>query len=386
MISCDQALELISESLDGPLSPEDRAALDEHLAGCADCRALLADFQEMERTLPTLNAPVPPDFTQSVMDRVREEKVVDLSAVRAARRPWKQWAATAAVFAVVLLGVGTLGLDQLAVRFGSGTSTASAPENSAALSGGAGNADAALPESDAATGAAEPAATQPPEKSAPTSGDTAVSDGDTPVSNDGGDQGSSTAPSAGASSTAPSSGGGSNAFAGSGAPADDSESDPNTAVQSTQPPRSTPQQSRDNPNTLDTAPAGIPYQTANETPDTLTADEAYQRVFEELGETYPDADPESGVLATEEDSALVLEDTGLSDNKAYYTFRLDRTFSDSTRTETVNFYALSLDGSELLTCRDESLLKGLTPGDAGWEEAKAAYDQARQDYFDTIHN
>ena len=386
MISCDQALELISESLDGPLSPEDRAALDEHLAGCADCRALLADFQEMERTLPTLNAPVPPDFTQSVMDRVREEKVVDLSAVRAARRPWKQWAATAAVFAVVLLGVGTLGLDQLAVRFGSGTSTASAPENSAALSGGAGNADAALPELDAATGAAEPAATQPSEKSAPTSGDTAVSDGDTPVSNDGGNQGSSTAPSAGASSTAPSSGGGSHAFVGSGVPAGDSESDPNTAVQSTQPPRSTPQQSRDNPNTLDMAPAGMPYQASDVIPDSLTAEEAYQRVFEALGETYPDADPESGVLATEESGTLVLEDTGLSDNKAYYTFRLDRTFSDSTRTETVNFYALSLDGDELLTCRDESLLMGLTPGDAGWEEAKAAYDQAQQDYFDTIHN
>ena len=40
MIDCDRALELISESLDGPLSPEDQKELDEHLAGCGACRAL----------------------------------------------------------------------------------------------------------------------------------------------------------------------------------------------------------------------------------------------------------------------------------------------------------------------------------------------------------
>lgn len=370
MISCDQALELISESLDGPLSPEDRAALDEHLAGCADCRALLADFQEMERAMPTLNAPVPPDFTQSVMDRVRAEKVVDLSAVRAARRPWKQWAASAAVFAVVLLGVGTLGLDQLGDRFTSGTSTAAAPQSSTDLTttAGAGSSGMEIPE----TGEASPATLRPEVKVGDSgNGDTPVSNGDTPVSNDG--TGSS-----GQSASGAPSGGGSQPFAGSGNTSTPAVSTPAPEPEPTQLPRD---------NSSGAEPAGLPYAVENGLP--LTEAQAQKLAFEALGgsDAYPDASLEDGVLATEEDgSTLVLEDTGLSDNGKYRTFRLDRVFPDSKRTETVNFCAVPLSGGAVLVCRDETLLNGLSPEDPGWTEAKEAYDQAQQNYFDTIHN
>lgn len=378
MISCDRALELISERLDAPLSPEDQRALEEHLAVCADCRALLADFEEMERVLPTMNAPVPPDFTQSVLDRVKAEKVVDLSAARTARRPWKQWAATAAVFAVVLLGAGALGLDQLADRFGGGTSTAAAPtQDSAGLTAGAGesSADTAAPRSNAATGATALASTQPQEKSEAAAGGDAAPDGDAPVSSD--RSGSSV------QSTPPAdSGGGSQPSVDGSSPAAPAVTAPAPEPKSTQLPR----ENAPSP-TNGIEPAGMPYAAENSL--TLTEEQARKVAFDALGgyDAYPDASLEDGTLATEEDgSALVLEDTGLSDNGKYYTFRLDRTFPGSTRTETVNFCAVPLSGGTTLVCRDETLLENLSPEDPGWAEAKAAYDQAQQNYFDTIHN
>ena len=40
MLSCDEALELISARLDGPLSGEETARLEEHLSACPACRTL----------------------------------------------------------------------------------------------------------------------------------------------------------------------------------------------------------------------------------------------------------------------------------------------------------------------------------------------------------
>ena len=42
MLTCEQALELISAQLDGALTAEEAGALDEHLAQCPACRALRA--------------------------------------------------------------------------------------------------------------------------------------------------------------------------------------------------------------------------------------------------------------------------------------------------------------------------------------------------------
>ena len=51
MLTCDQALELISARLDDMITPEESAALEEHLVRCPDCRALLADFEAMTTKL-----------------------------------------------------------------------------------------------------------------------------------------------------------------------------------------------------------------------------------------------------------------------------------------------------------------------------------------------
>jgi predicted anti-sigma-YlaC factor YlaD len=44
---CAQAHKLIGDRLEGTIGAVDKAKLEKHLEGCADCRALLADFQRI---------------------------------------------------------------------------------------------------------------------------------------------------------------------------------------------------------------------------------------------------------------------------------------------------------------------------------------------------
>jgi anti-sigma factor RsiW len=46
--TCRELVELVTEYLEGALSPEDRARFDEHVADCMGCRAHL---DQMRRTL-----------------------------------------------------------------------------------------------------------------------------------------------------------------------------------------------------------------------------------------------------------------------------------------------------------------------------------------------
>lgn len=108
MVSCDEALELISAGVDGELTAEETSILEEHLDHCEACRALLEQLRSIHEEMPGLNVPAPAGLTQGVMERVRAEKVIAMKPVRSARNRWRTWAASAAVFAVVLLGAGTL--------------------------------------------------------------------------------------------------------------------------------------------------------------------------------------------------------------------------------------------------------------------------------------
>jgi anti-sigma factor RsiW len=47
-LTCRELVKLVTEYLEGALSPEDRARFDEHIAGCGDCTAHL---DQMRRTL-----------------------------------------------------------------------------------------------------------------------------------------------------------------------------------------------------------------------------------------------------------------------------------------------------------------------------------------------
>ena len=52
MLTCEQALELISAQLDGALTAEEAGALDEHLAQCPACSPPCTSFCPLWRRSP----------------------------------------------------------------------------------------------------------------------------------------------------------------------------------------------------------------------------------------------------------------------------------------------------------------------------------------------
>ena len=85
MLSCDQALELISARLDGPLSREESKELEEHLSACPACRALSDELTLLHRELPTLAAQPPAGLKEGVMDQIRAQAGVRFPADDALR-------------------------------------------------------------------------------------------------------------------------------------------------------------------------------------------------------------------------------------------------------------------------------------------------------------
>jgi predicted anti-sigma-YlaC factor YlaD len=88
----------------GGLEPAERAAVEQHLEGCADCRAEvseLAGLPGLLRRPPEAEpiAAVPTDLSARVLAGVAARR-------RAARRQLRVWQAVAAVAVVVALGVG----------------------------------------------------------------------------------------------------------------------------------------------------------------------------------------------------------------------------------------------------------------------------------------
>jgi anti-sigma factor RsiW len=93
---CRSSVELMSRRLDGLLEPPDAARLDDHLAGCATCRAQWAALREADGLLrSSARRPIAPptDFAAHVMSRVAATPVVrpqfwerDAQGVRGGRR------------------------------------------------------------------------------------------------------------------------------------------------------------------------------------------------------------------------------------------------------------------------------------------------------------
>ena len=129
MCDCDRALELLSLELDGELTPEEKSELEAHLAACEECRGAAEELRQLHTILPELEEEVPDGLHQAIMDRIGAEKVVPLSRV-SKKSHIQRWASLAAVFAVILLGAGTLKTLQ------SGGSPATAPAAASASSVG----------------------------------------------------------------------------------------------------------------------------------------------------------------------------------------------------------------------------------------------------------
>lgn len=116
MRSCDEIVELISASLDGQLTADEQKALNEHIAHCPACGALLDELRELHEAAAELEeVPAPADFAAGVMSAIaadpaqeKPNNVIPFAPRKASRTVWKKWAVTAAVFAVVALGAASV--------------------------------------------------------------------------------------------------------------------------------------------------------------------------------------------------------------------------------------------------------------------------------------
>ena len=85
MLTCEEALERMSQALDGPLPLEERQALEEHLESCPECRAAYEALFQMEDALREIGeTPAPAELSARVMEQIQAEAAP-------ARRPAPRW-------------------------------------------------------------------------------------------------------------------------------------------------------------------------------------------------------------------------------------------------------------------------------------------------------
>jgi anti-sigma factor RsiW len=68
-------VELMTEYLEGSLSPADRARFEEHIAGCDGCRAYLAQLRTTKRVVGKLaDEPIPEPIEAELLKAFRDWK------------------------------------------------------------------------------------------------------------------------------------------------------------------------------------------------------------------------------------------------------------------------------------------------------------------------
>lgn len=73
MITCNEALELLSAQLDGAITIEEQAALDAHLASCPECRSIQKELRLADEALPGLQQEPPRLLHDAVMQEIRRQ-------------------------------------------------------------------------------------------------------------------------------------------------------------------------------------------------------------------------------------------------------------------------------------------------------------------------
>ena len=68
-LTCQELVELVSDYLEGALSPEDRLAFEEHIAVCPPCRAHLQQMRDTIRVLGQLTEESNPPRTRDELLR-----------------------------------------------------------------------------------------------------------------------------------------------------------------------------------------------------------------------------------------------------------------------------------------------------------------------------
>lgn len=100
-ISCEAALELLSASLDGELTPDQEALLQAHLDQCPGCRALQAELSGLHIACGEMEVLPPAELKDQIMANLppqRSGKVIY----------WKRWGAMAAAVAIIALAAWRL--------------------------------------------------------------------------------------------------------------------------------------------------------------------------------------------------------------------------------------------------------------------------------------
>lgn len=99
---CNDVIELLSQYRNGELSPDRRAAVEAHLAGCGHCREALAGMEAALGYLHELSPePAPPTLTAAVRARLQARP----ERPRAVLRRWALPVAAAGLLVVVAFGV-----------------------------------------------------------------------------------------------------------------------------------------------------------------------------------------------------------------------------------------------------------------------------------------
>jgi len=71
-MNCRQVVELMTDYLEGALSPAERARFEEHIAGCDGCRAYLQQLRTTRRVLGRLaDEPVPAEVERDLLEAFR---------------------------------------------------------------------------------------------------------------------------------------------------------------------------------------------------------------------------------------------------------------------------------------------------------------------------
>lgn len=74
-MNCEQMTALLSAFVDGELTAQEEMQVREHLEQCAQCRALYEQLQTLHTSFSDLEEiPVPENFAQGVMERIRAEE------------------------------------------------------------------------------------------------------------------------------------------------------------------------------------------------------------------------------------------------------------------------------------------------------------------------
>jgi hypothetical protein len=102
-MSCAESRDLLSAHVDGALAPDERAALEAHLAGCAECRRELA---ALERTVALVRAIEPARAPAGFVDRVVTAARPTPWSTRLARRLFVPWPKIPLEAAALLLVAG----------------------------------------------------------------------------------------------------------------------------------------------------------------------------------------------------------------------------------------------------------------------------------------